>query len=68
MTFNIAKARDGAKKYELSYEVDYDKGIFSYVPDEDDLKNGYEDSAINTMSKVQTDDHPFGGGNPYDNY
>lgn len=69
MTFNIAKARDGAKKYELSYEVDYDKGIFNYVPDEEDLKNGYdEDSVVSLMNKVETDDLHIIGGNPYDNY
>lgn len=37
MTFNIAKARDGAKKYVLKYLVDFDKGVFSYIPDSDTI-------------------------------
>ena len=36
MTFNIAKARDGAKKYILKYQVDFDKGRFYYLPDDDE--------------------------------
>lgn len=65
MTFNIAKARDGAKKYELSYEVDYDKGIFNYIPDESDLNNGYqaeESEEYHYSAQVEV------GNNPYDNY
>lgn len=38
MTFNIAKARDGAKKYVLKYSVDFDKGRFVYIPDEDEIE------------------------------
>ena len=40
MTFNIAKARDGAKKYILKYQVDFDKGRFYYLPDEDEITTG----------------------------
>lgn len=60
MTFNIAKARDGAKKYELSYEVDYDKGIFNYIPDEDEINYNSE--------KEEFEYKPSVGVNPYDNY
>ena len=36
MTINIAKARDGAKKWKLSYIVDFDKGEFEYIPEGED--------------------------------
>ena len=36
LQINIAKARDGASKYEFKYEIDFDKGRFSYIPDGDD--------------------------------
>jgi len=36
MKVNIAKARDGYIKNLLTYEVDFDKGIFTYIPDEDE--------------------------------
>ncbi len=65
MTFNIAKARDGAKKYELSYEVDYDKGIFNYIPDEDDLNSGYQ---AEEPAEYQYAPQVSEGSNPYDNY
>lgn len=44
MTFNIAKARDGAKKYVLSYEVDFDTGRFTYIPDDEDFGSGSSSS------------------------
>ena len=36
MKINIAKARDGYVKNLLTYEVDFDKGVFNYIPDEDE--------------------------------
>lgn len=36
MKINIAKARDGYIKNLLTYEVDFDKGVFNYVPDEEE--------------------------------
>lgn len=35
LQIDIAKARDGAKKYQLKYEVDFDKGRFTYIQDGD---------------------------------
>ena len=36
MKINIAKARDGYVKNVLTYDVDFDKGTFNYIPDEDE--------------------------------
>ena len=50
MTFNLAKARDGAKKYVLKYRVDFDKGQFTYLPDSDE-----EESTDETIGQVEVE-------------
>lgn len=62
MTFNIAKARDGCKKYTMSYDVNIDKGEFTYIPDEDDLQ---ESNKVFTPSTEFTQDDPFIGDDVY---
>lgn len=48
LKIDIAKARDGAKKYQLKYEIDFDKGVFTYIPDEDEVEqDGQEQQEIN---------------------
>ena len=49
MTMTLAKARDATNNKKLHYAVDFDKGIFQFVPSEDDdptsceeLKNEYD--------------------------
>ena len=68
MTFNIAKARDGAKKYVLSYEVNFDTGMFTYIPDENEAEGNIEIPQHRDVSpmdyssyEVDSDDLPFGG-------
>lgn len=36
LKMNIAKARDGCKKYVLTYSVNFDNGTFIYVPDDEE--------------------------------
>ena len=62
MTFNIAKARDGCKKYTMSYDVNIDKGEFTYIPDEDDLQ---ESNKVFTPSTEFTQDDSFIGDDVY---
>ena len=54
MTMNLIKSRDTANGSKISYYIDLDKGIFSYMPSEDDglkgkdcedLKNEFEDNS-----------------------
>lgn len=49
MKINIAKARDGYVKNLLTYDVDFDKGIFNYIPDEDepDYNQGEQEEEVN---------------------
>ena len=48
MTLNLAKARDAVNNKKLHYVADFDKGIFQFVPDEEDtaacseLKSDYD--------------------------
>ena len=48
LTLNLAKARDAVNNKKLHYAVDFDKGVFQFVPQEDDvqacndLKSDYE--------------------------
>lgn len=49
MTLNLVKARDAVNNKKLHYVVDFDKGIFQFLPEEElnsqeceDLKNEYE--------------------------
>lgn len=62
MTFNIAKARDGCKKYTMSYDVNIDKGEFTYIPDEDDLQ---ESNKVFTPSTEFAQDDSFIGDDVY---
>lgn len=48
LTLNLAKARDAVNNKKLHYAADFDKGIFQFLPDEenaeacDELKNDYD--------------------------
>ena len=35
LQIDIAKARDGAKEYRFKYDVDFDKGQFTFLPEDD---------------------------------
>lgn len=49
MKINIAKARDGYVKNLLTYEVDFDKGIFTYIPDEDEPDYDQIEQSVNEV-------------------
>ena len=38
LKITIIKARDGAKRYNFKYEINFDKGSFTYIPDENEGK------------------------------
>jgi hypothetical protein len=40
MTLHLAKARDATSGSKIKYAIDLDRGIFSYVPAEEDALNG----------------------------
>lgn len=52
LILNIVKARDGGDNNKLTYQVDLDRGVFNFIPDEtsavvsdadlDELRNSYE--------------------------
>lgn len=59
LNLNIIKARDGGEGSKLTYIINLNKGIFTYVPSEDDglkgkdcesLKNEYEDTSTDNST------------------
>ena len=40
LTLNLAKARDAVNDRKIKYAADFDKGIFSYVPEESNALEG----------------------------
>lgn len=40
MTLHLAKARDATSGSKIKYAIDLDKGVFSYIPAEEDALNG----------------------------
>ena len=53
MKINIAKARDGFTKGVLTYNVDFDKGIFNYIPDGEN-----EEEPTNTVEVTSKNEDP----------
>ena len=43
LTLNLAKARDAINNKKLHYAVDFDKGVFQFLPSEDDNPSSCED-------------------------
>lgn len=42
LTMELAKVRDGANNKKLKYAVDFDKGIFTFIPEETNKEDGEE--------------------------
>jgi hypothetical protein len=40
MTLHLAKARDATSGTKIKYAIDLDKGIFNFIPNEDDAFGG----------------------------
>ncbi|MBR4396535.1 MAG: hypothetical protein IKS93_01625 [Methanobrevibacter sp.] len=50
LKIDIIKARDGAKKYQFKYEIDFDKGRFNYIPDGEEPRREKEDEYVRDES------------------
>lgn len=57
MTLHLSKARDSSGKSKLKYAIDLDKGIFSFLPTEEDALNG---SACSNLKNEYDGDYSFG--------
>ena len=60
LTMHLAKSRDNAAGVKLKYAIDLDKGIFQFVPNEDDALNGSACDELRNEFEPQYD-----GGAPF---
>lgn len=61
LTMHIAKARDSGSGAKLKYAIDLDKGVFSFIPNEDDALNGAGCEALKEEFEYTTS----GGEEPF---
>ena len=59
--YHIAKARDSGSGAKLKYAIDLDKGVFSFIPNEDDALNGAGCEALKEEFEYTTS----GGEEPF---
>lgn len=62
MTMHLGKARDAGAGMKLKYAIDLDKGIFKFIPNEDDGLNGATCEELRNEFEPQSQ---YNGGNPF---
>lgn len=60
MTMTLAKARDAGSGAKLKYAIDLDKGVFQFIPNEEDALNGSACDSLRSEFEPQYD-----GGAPF---
>lgn len=60
LTMHLAKSRDNGAGFKLKYAIDLDKGVFQFVPNEDDALNGSACEDLRNEFEPQYD-----GGAPF---
>lgn len=59
-TMNLVKSRDSANGKKLKYHINFDKGIFEYIPEEKDIKQGLDvDDSIKINIELETEQDYF---------
>lgn len=59
LTINLTKSRDSMAKQKLKYAIDLDKGVFTYMPNEDDALGGSESDSLRDEYEYVDGDTPF---------
>lgn len=59
MYMQIIKTRDSVAGSKLAYKVDFNKGIFTYIPDEKDAKQQKEDPNKRYENKIESEEDIF---------
>ena len=62
LTLHLAKARDGGSGQKLKYAINLDKGIFDFMPNEDDALNG---SQCADLQKEFEPNYSYSGEAPF---
>lgn len=60
LTLHLAKSRDNGAGVKLKYAIDLDKGIFQFIPNEDDALNGSACEELKNEFEPQ-----YGGSTPF---
>lgn len=64
LTLHLSKARDSGAGSKLKYAIDLDKGVFQFIPNEDDALNG--SSGCKELQQEYEPDYQYdGGGAPF---
>lgn len=59
ITINLVKSRDSVNGKKLNYRVDFNKGIFEYIPGNDNIENNSEDYNDRYNQPLDTDSNVF---------
>ena len=59
MTLSLVKSRDASGQQKLKYAVDFDRGVFTYLPNEDDALSGADSDSLRQEFEYDGDTSPF---------
>lgn len=67
LTLNVVKARFGGSGASLKYKVDYDKGIYTYIPTEEDGSSSISEQELEDIKNSYNipNEINVSGGNPF---
>ena len=62
MTMHLAKCRDAGAGNKLKYAIDLDRGVFEFIPNEEDALNG---SSCEDLKNEYEPDYQYDGSSPF---
>ncbi len=65
MTIKLAKSRDAGGNKELKYKVDYDKGLYIYIPMEDNSDNEQDNQELEDLKLSYEKETNISGDDPF---
>lgn len=63
LTMDIAKARDAGSGSKLKYAIDFDKGVFQFIPNDDDAIKGGD--GCKELQQEFEPNYQYDGGSPF---
>lgn len=63
LTMDIAKARDSGSGSKLKYAIDFDKGVFQFIPNDDDAIKGGD--GCKELQQEYEPNYQYDGGSPF---
>ncbi len=65
MTMKLAKSRDAGSNKELKYKIDYDKGLYVYIPMEDNSDNEQDNQELEDLKLSYEKETNISGDDPF---